>query len=81
MSPGGAKPLTSPGQVLRFGRPRRSAAAAVGQRVQLLVLDALEHAEHAPGHMVVDRRDLAGPPDQGQTENDPSGSVCSTWLR
>ena len=32
---------------------------------QLLVLDALDDAEDAPGDVVVDPRDLAGPPDQG----------------
>ena len=32
---------------------------------QLLVLDALDDAEHAPGDVVVDPRELAGSPDQG----------------
>src|SRR4051812_47380226 len=32
---------------------------------QILVLDALDDAEHAPGHVVVDARHLPGPPDQG----------------
>src|SRR5215210_1666053 len=32
---------------------------------QLLVLDALDDAEHAPGDVVVDASDLPGPPDQG----------------
>ena len=31
---------------------------------QLLVLDALDDAEHAPGQVVVDARDLAGAPDE-----------------
>src|SRR3954447_11983200 len=31
---------------------------------QLLVLDALDDDERAPGDVVVDARDLAGPPDQ-----------------
>ena len=32
---------------------------------QLLVLDALDDAEDAPGHVVVDPGDLPGPPDEG----------------
>src|SRR5439155_24110324 len=32
---------------------------------QLLLLDALDDAEHAPGDVVVDPGDLPGPPDQG----------------
>ena len=31
---------------------------------ELLVLDALDDAERAPGDVVVDARELAGPPDQ-----------------
>ena len=31
---------------------------------ELLVLDALDDAEHAPRQVVVDARHLAGPPDQ-----------------
>src|SRR5919106_6244123 len=43
---------------------------ALADRVQigveeLLVLDALDDAEDAPGDVVVDARDLVGPPDQG----------------
>ena len=59
MSPGGAKPLTSP---LWFSL--RPDEVEVGVE-QLLVLDALDDAEHAPGQVVVDARDLSGPPDQG----------------
>src|SRR5918997_7161118 len=32
---------------------------------ELLVLDTLDDAERAPGDVVVDPRDLPGPPDQG----------------
>ena len=32
---------------------------------QLLALDALDDAEDAPGDVIVDARDLARPPDQG----------------
>jgi hypothetical protein len=32
---------------------------------ELLVLDALDDAEHAPGDVVVDPGDLPRPPDQG----------------
>src|SRR3954471_21456997 len=32
---------------------------------ELLALDALDDAEHAPGDVVVDARELARPPDQG----------------
>ena len=57
--------------------PRRREAADVADVVvaladhvevgveQLLVLDALDDAEDAPGDVVVDPGDLAGPPDQG----------------
>ncbi len=37
---------------------------ALAEREKLLVLRALQHADHAPGDVVVDRGDLAGPPDQ-----------------
>ena len=40
-------------------------AAGVG-RVELLVLDSLDHAEHAPCDVIVDRRHLARAPDEGE---------------
>src|SRR5215211_3005264 len=57
--------------------PRRREAADVADLVlaaadqvqvgveQLLVLDALDDAEDAPGYVVVDPGELPGPPDQG----------------
>jgi len=38
---------------------------AVAQREQFLVLGALDHADHAPRDVIVDRCHLSGPPDQG----------------
>src|SRR3954447_9989663 len=40
---------------------------------QLLVLDALDDAEHAPRDVVVDARELAGPPDESDDRERPVG--------
>ena len=61
MSPGGAKPLTSPTQVVVHADAQQ---AEVFVDEELLVLDALDDTEDAPGHVVVDRRDLPGAPDE-----------------
>src|SRR4051795_10672748 len=58
MSPGGAKPLTSPTWLSL--RPIRLRSASK----RLLVLNALDDGERAPGDVVVDPGDLPGPPDQ-----------------
>jgi hypothetical protein len=42
------------------------------QSEELLVLDALDDAEHAPRHVVVEGRQLPGPPDE---RHDREGSV------
>jgi hypothetical protein len=49
------------------------------EREQLFVLNALDDAEHAPGHVVVGRRHLAGLPDEGDDREAPvGGSLWST---
>src|SRR5450755_1754663 len=60
-------PVAYPVDVARRGEPAdlAEAAAVLADRVQLLELDALQDAEHAPGDVVVDGRHLARPPDQG----------------
>ena len=71
MSPGGANPDTSPGpQALRAHVLQYGPALAQGEK--LLVLGPLQHAGHAPGDVVVDRGDLAGPPHQ---PDDREGAV------
>ena len=72
MSPGGAKPPTSPAaptppaHLLQGG-------VAVPQREEFLVLGPLQHADDAPGDVVVDRCLLPGPPDHGQNREPPVG--------
>jgi hypothetical protein len=48
-------------------------ASAFVEREELLLLDALDHSEHAPGHVIVDRRHLPWLPDQGDDRLRPRG--------
>ena len=46
---------------------------------QLLVLDALDHAEHAPRQVVVERVIWPGRQTRPMHENAPSGSTWRVW--
>ena len=72
MSPGGANPLTSPAGFELLPRLDEALVLLV-EPEELLVLDALDHAEHAPGHVIVDRRHLAGAPDEADDGEAPVG--------
>ncbi len=72
MSPGGANPLTSP-VLVQAGARRDQAFALLVEREELLVLDALDHREDAPGHVVVDGRHLSRLPDEGDDRERPVG--------
>ena len=47
----------------------------------VLVLDALDDAEGAPGDVVVDPCDLPGRQTRATIENDPSGATCRLWAQ
>jgi hypothetical protein len=61
---GRREPAHLPGQVHGVARLDEAAPLLV-ELEELLVLHPLDDPEHAPGHVIVDRRHLSGSPDKG----------------